>query len=329
MLTKPLAVAAGALALVVPLDHDLAYGVEANTTLTRTIRTSGELEMEFAFLMNGEEQDVGAEAIELAWREELVFVDTIEKVGDAGPARFVREHRTLDTDRTIDTPDETIEEVMTSPLQGESVVFEWDEEEGEWTASLPEDSESELDSEILDDLRADLALVGLLPDRSVAVGDSWPVGLDLYYSLNWPGGILPYLGEEEEERDPYELEGSRQRFANTEAEGTAKLEAVEEGVATVSVVFEASTSAEVEMEVEAEEGVPLDSVTRVQELTTELEVEILWDLEAGRWTSYSITDSTEATMDEVAIFTAPDGEELEMTQRRSFGGESTIEATSQ
>ena len=40
---------------------------------------------------------------------------------------------------------------------------------------------------------------------------------------------------------------------------------------------------------------PLESVTRTQEITSTLEVEILWDLEVGHWTSYTITDEQGTT----------------------------------
>ena len=238
----------------------------------------------------------------------------------------MREHETLSSLRTVETPEETIEEVMGSPLEGTSVVFLLDDEG--WSAELPEDSESEIEQDLLDDLRADLELVGLLPTEEVAEGDTWEVGRELYLSLNWLGGMIPWTTEgEEDDRDPLSVEGSRQRFASAEAEGEATLASVEDGVATIAVTLEGWSSSSVDVEFDADELEHVDSITREQTVDVEMEIEVLWDLEEGRWTSFTITDHTSATMDEVIELVGPEGQELQLIDRRSYENDIEVEAT--
>lgn len=328
MLNKSIALLVAPLLVSAPLENSIELGFEGGTSFLRTIESKGELVLEFAMVVNDEEQDMGAEPIDLAYSETQKFRDTIQSLGDGRPTKIERTHEELIVERTIETPEETIEEELTSPLTGEVAIFTWSDEDSEWSVAQPEDAETELEEDILNDLRPDLDLLGLLPDGEVSVDDEWDVGGELYHCLSWPGGIMTYLFEEQEERDELEADLSRQRYDNVEATGKAKLVSVEDGVATIEVKLEATTEAEVEIEVEEAEEGPTPEVSRTQEAETELEITITWDLEAGHWTSVSMSDTTTMQIDESAKFDM-EGEEFTMVQSRSFEGEIQIEWTNE
>ncbi|MEX1024486.1 MAG: hypothetical protein WD226_05355 [Planctomycetota bacterium] len=325
---KATAVALATTFLAVPVAHELRLGLEADTQLTRSFEAEGAIELNFAQLVDGEEQETDAPTIDIESSRTMVIVDRIEAVTDGAPTRILREYRDMTYERVVDLPEETIDEALTSPLEGESVVFRWDADDDSWSAELPPDSDSDLDQETLDDLRADLDLVGLLPDDEVEVGDSWDVGLELYLSLNWVGGLIPWNGEDDEQ-DPAQLDAARQDFANAEAEGTATLTSVDEDRAIIHISLEGSTWSEVELDIEVEPDSPVDSVRRESTTEVAMDIEVTWDLTLGRWTHFEISDVTTGVSDEIVRLTGPDGQELELTQRRTFASDVEITATNE
>ena len=82
-----------------------------------------------------------------------------------------------------------------SDLEGSTVLFRRDEEEGDVDVRYAEEEDG--DEELLEQLEEDLDFRTFLPEGAVALGESWELGDEAYHALVWPGGYLHLRGEEE------------------------------------------------------------------------------------------------------------------------------------
>ena len=64
--------------------------------------------------------------------------------------------------------------MASSALEGETVMFEWDEDEEAYEVT------SDADDGLLADLRMDIDFAGFLPDGAVDEGDEWELQPDAY-----------------------------------------------------------------------------------------------------------------------------------------------------
>jgi len=245
---------------------------------------------ELLVVVNGDE--VPAEALpelEVTVTEDysVVVTDVFVKVGKGRPTEL---HRTFDEIEymagnlfsMISLEGETStdgEATGESPLEGETVVFEWDADEEEYTRSFQDDGDAKLLEELVEDMDART----LLPDEDIEVGDSWKLDASAFFAFAKPGGDLQLeiTGDES---------ATWQRVTEDEeisGEATLTLKSVEDGIATVEIEGEmtvVSTGAGDLSQVPVAEG----SATQTDTAEFEFEGTLRWDTENGLLQSLDI-----------------------------------------
>lgn len=191
--------------------------------------------------------------------------------------------------------DNSTEMSAQSELEGKTVKFAWNEENGAYDITF---DSGEGDGELLEKLVEDMDLRGLLPVEEVSAGSTWTPSPNAMRDLVAPGGGLRLT--------PKAAEGGMKSFGpgmdrmgdlasmlTEEFEG--KVEAEYKGLREVegakygeiAISFEISTSADLTDEVagmaeEMPEGMGSMEVGNVDiEFSWKGEATILWDLEAG------------------------------------------------
>jgi hypothetical protein len=306
--------------LVAPVE-ELRYAPEDGTTLTRTFEAHAELGPgEAKGWINGQELE-GAEQGSFEFLERIVVRDRIEGVEEGRPTALVRTFVELLQESTYTLDDEETEETSTSDLEGRSVRFVWDDEEEGYVAEVA-DEEGELDADLLEGLREDLDLRGILPDDEVEEGDEWEVEPEVYIAFMWPSGLLDFHAEGEEIDDSIR-ELNQGTIDGIAGKCTARFAGVrdEDGVrvAVLAVEFDVETHAEITVD---DEGASLETQLSVER---ELEGEILWDLEHGHVHSAALSGSSERTTKRKG--TLEHEEAGEVTLEEEVRHEGTIEYT--
>jgi len=170
----------------------------------------------------------------------------------------------------------------TSELEGSTVIFTWNDEDGEYELSFPEGEEG--DADLLEDLSEDMDYRALLPDGELAEGESYEIDLMGLVNVMAPGGDLKIDLEVDGAQagmgpDPAMMSDFRQFFDDA-VEGSATGKFVEmrdvdgTSVAVIELEMEISASADMsEMAAEAmgSEELPAEMSVDRMDLTMSLE----------------------------------------------------------
>lgn len=231
---------------------------------------------------------------------EIEVTDTIVELREGAPKVLKRTYDKLSGAGSVSMSmpqmgDNSTEMSATSELEGKTVKFSWNEENGAYDIAF---DSGEGDAELLEKLAEDMDLRALLPTTEVAAGATWSPSPNAIRDLVAPGGGLSLT--------PKAAEGGMQSFGpgmdnmgdlasmlTDEFEG--KVEAEYKGLREVegakygeiAITFEISTSADLTDEVagmadEMPEGMGSMEVGNVDiEFSWKGEATILWDLESG------------------------------------------------
>lgn len=305
--------------------QELRFAVPAGARVEKTFEGHSELNLdEQSLTINDEEVGRATEDFDLraTWTRTLVFHDEFLEVGRERPLVLTREFRSLESrDRlNVEAGGESHEQTLEgeSALEGLSVRFTWSEDDGEYACRY--DGEERGDRSLLADLVADSDLLGLLPGREVAEGDSWKLDPLLFHHLTSPGGDV-HLRSEESDVD---AERQRQFRENLDGKFSATFEGVreEDGVRVAVIALRADVSTQATTHGEDEDGDPVETHF-VRD--SDCEGELLWDLEAGRPHSYRLTGDVRAIRSQkVSWVDEDDGEHIVMVERTVMSGEATF-----
>lgn len=303
-----------------PKPVALVYAPAAGTTLQRTWRVSYALELE-EMSMSFDGEELPAEYMEdmdsTNSREETrIVTDVLEAVADGRATRLVRRFDTLEARDVMTFSGEDDEESeSSSPLEGKSVVFSWNDEDEAHEVAYSEGEEG--DEEDLDGLEEDMDLRALLPSGEVEPKASWDLAPRVFDSLMALGGDL--LEEEEEE----EIVGGDELEENLDGTFRATfLELREQDgvrVAVVRLEVDVKTYADEEIAEAGDEEMGEMSGTERTEMAVEAEGELLWDLEHG----HALALSLEGTLTMVYaqdMRGTMEGESFEQATSMSFRG---------
>ena len=230
-----------------------------------------------------------------------------------------------------------------SELEGKTVLFSWDDDEGEFTTAY---HESEGDEELLEGLTEDMDFRALLPEGDVSVGDTWEIDPKALVSVLFPGGNTGLVPDDEggaEEMMPG-MDGMGANMGEMlgdllEGEASAEYTGTEEvdGVTVAVISFTISIASSNDMTEIVEESMsempddgPEISVNYVDvEIEMEGEGTLQWDLAANRAHSYEIQGSMNTLMD-MGMGVSMGDNEMEMEQSMemsgTFNSSMTIEA---
>ncbi len=196
-----------------------------------------------------------------------------------------------------------------SELEGARVLFTWDSDAEEFSASFGEDS-GDLDADLLEGLIARCDFAGFLPDEDVSEGDEWEVPTSAYIAITNLCGDLNITREDDEEDGGEEYNEAFDENLAGDLKATWKETREEDGVryAVIALAFELTT------EIEREEEVTFNDVSGTQETTDsfefELAGELLWNLAGNRVHSLNLTGDLEL--------------QREMTQSFDMGGRGLV-----
>ena len=277
---------------------ELVFRPEAERVLVKTfaLNVEGEDAMEFSHT-----QGEGSQSSTLVLTQVLVVTDRILEVEDGQVLKLERTYDTVEreSETTMDIGEMGSHEGSesgASDVEGATVLFEWDPEGEEWSASS-----DDLDDDALLELRYDLDFLDLLPDDEVAEGDEWTIDADTWSDLRnvWEG--IPW-------ESTRTIDGETQGTVTEEADGekpdetrTGEIVARyagtrdEDGI-TVAVI-ELEGTIEVERVAETNEDsdqINMSSYTEVF-LTRSVSGELLWLLDEGRLYSVALETDVESS----------------------------------
>jgi len=200
--TRPLGLVAAATALIsfAPALDEPAFGPEAGSSLTKTFVYGGDFSLDdFTAVVGG--QDIGGMLgsfeVTLELENTVTITDTYVTSADGRPTRLMRWFDAMEgvtaVAMAMDFGSEDQELASSSELEGATVVFEWNDEEGIFDVSFEDD---EGDEDLLDGLVEDMDLRIFLPAGDVSPDDTWEVDLKELGDFVFPGGNLKLLPDE-------------------------------------------------------------------------------------------------------------------------------------
>ncbi|QDU69233.1 hypothetical protein [Engelhardtia mirabilis] len=304
-LSLPSGVPAGPTGLVD--DAPVLAPVEGHR-VRRSFEQSVELEATTIELFQNDETREMEGSLVQTMDEKIVVEDEFVSV-DGGRVLALRRHFIELPRELVNTADDVeMEDTEESELEGEAVLFEWDEEDGEWQRSYAEDSEA--DEDLLDGLVFDMDMTELLPDGEVDVNDSWTFeGEGLRWLLS-PGGEL---GRESTTREKSEIdelidEAGDEMWADMDGGFTVTYTGAEESDGVNVAVF--TLEADFEGMGEAREDLEeVDGERFVKDhFHFEGEGELRWDLDAKCLASSSLEGTISVSRTVGFETEGPDGE---------------------
>jgi len=193
-----LLLAASGLTLL-PSDS-LRYDPAEGSSVTRSATLSWELALEdLSVIAMGQELDasmIGNPEIFLEFRTAVLVTDEFIEVDGGRLIKLARTFDELEAEMVMevssDMGDEEVPEMeYESALVGRTVLFTWDAESEEYSASWGDGEDG--DSDLLEGLVADMDFKDLLPDGEVTRGDSWDFKAEALSGFGMPGGNTALL----------------------------------------------------------------------------------------------------------------------------------------
>jgi hypothetical protein len=307
-----------------PIEVDELRGELADgTVLERDLVVTHELESTLIEIFFGDEAQEADGTLELGFENRNRTIDRTLATEDGRLTAFERTYSELARTETQGDGATSEELDWTSPY--ESAALRFDLDEGEWTATDPED-EYAFDAEDLARLGADLGLRCLLPDEAVAIGDSWEVDGRWARLLLDPAGDLLFEVEELEVPEIFDevLEDMWTNIdAEIEVEYAGRTEVDDEALESFEVTFEIAGDGEAREEIDdpnqegeavLEHGMSFDGTAT-----------LLWNPTTGHAHSFTLEAETEMRRTMGAELVAPDGSVVPTGQRFEFTGELSVE----
>lgn len=212
----------------------------------------------------------------------LVVTDVVDDVEDG---RLTKLSRTFDeiagsaeSESTAGDRSREFTSSATSDLEGETVVFEWDEDDEEY-----EVSSDDVDADLLEDLVFDYDFSALLPDDEVEKDHEWSIDVDAFMAMIDPWeslGMNEHVedsrGSSTDESEP-DVEETSDGEVVAVYEGTRDADGVK--VAVLRIRGEVATDRVIDATREFEHGVSVSHSESSEERT--VEGEALWNIEGG------------------------------------------------
>ncbi len=303
------------------LEDSPAYGPEEGLALTRRFESTSNYEMvDLSLEVDGSPHEGGPEPdMTIEDTEVIVVSDVIEGTEDGRPTKLTRTFDELTNTQIMsaEAMDEDQEMNESSDLQGATVIFTWDADEGEYTIEAGEDDA--IDDDLLAGLEEDMDLRAFLPDDEVEEGDSWEIEAETFLTFMWPGGSLQFYNSEFEEGPSENTERMNEAVVDAltgDGEVTFEGTREEDGVRVAVLALTLEMSSEGTIEVEGPDGNTADNSVTMER---EIEGEILWNLDAGLLHSASLSADATLSFGSAYVFDGPQGS-MDVEQTQTFEG---------
>ena len=345
----PLLVALSFPALVAfdAVAQKLAYGPEDGTSVTINYSRANEVSLEeMEMTMGGQDLSamMGDMEMNMSTTVEVTVTDEYVSMGKGRPAKLKRTFDSLLTSTDVSTEMAAMPEPMevamkgSSELEGETVVFTWNDEEGEYEVAYP----GEGDEELLEDLEEELDFRALLPDADVSKDETWEVDPNALRPAFAPSGSLKMTPAADEGGDsPFSGMGGSQPSMDQVLDGlegevvatfggTRDEEGVQVAVIKLEIEVESANDLSdyaedmmSEMEIPGME-IEMDLEAFDVEYGFEGEGTLLWNLETNLPLSLEITGESNMITDQTIHMSLPGQGDQTMEQSMTMGGTETI-----
>lgn len=334
--------------LSLPLFAFTWSGDEVSFKPGEGLTVSKELSFETTFYlddltMSVDGQEMPPEALGGAMEEGILVNATIGvtdeyvKVAEGRALTLLRTFDELTLEAGPESEAENVDEF--AELEDSTVLFKWDEDEGEYLKSYAGDEEG--DEELLENLDIDMDLLALLPDDEVAVDDTWEIKGEGLESIFFPGGMPGITTPDEEGAEEMaalfkeELEAQFEEafddfVIRCKYVGSREEDEVEVG--EIAFSYEGKASIDLSEMIQAaidlqagEMGVEADVVATV-DLEFEGEGTMLWNLAAGHVAGFDMKGDITVLADVEADIDAM-GESHSMVMSAEVSGEAAWEMT--
>lgn len=305
-----------------PVADTPRFAVEEGTVLKKVFEQSFDITLD-SFTMSVDGNEMATDGFDLSMeqgsKERVELSDTYVSMLAGKPGKLKRTFSVLTGSSVSETSsmqgDETKEDEESSELEGQTVVFTWDEDAEEYATSF---HESDADEDLLDDLEEDTDLRAFLPKGEVAEGDTWEIKASAFAALFSPGGDVKLVGENDEDDDE---EGLDEQFEeNLSGEVTATFKGTRDADGVKVAVIEIAGELSSEAEEEVDEGPGEGSMTA--SIDFDVEGQLLWNLKGGHFASLELSATIDMTMNtEMTI-----QDTHEMQQSMNFTGSLTFNA---
>ncbi len=318
--------ALGALFAFAPGGEKIAFAPEPGSSLSKRFEIKLDFTLdELSLVADGQDiaDMMGAIEIDMTTASTVVVTDGYEALDAGRPKKLKRTFDELASLMHISfsmamAPEGSSDEEMTfaSPLEGETVLFTWNEEQEDFDITF---ADGEGDPELLEGLDEDMDLRALLPDSEVAAGDSWKVEIKELHGLAMPGGNLRIEPDVPDGIDEEDMEFFEELFGGGMHENFDELfdgectctfvgTREEKGarVAEITIELEVASTLDLsdmllkvigrlgEMEGEMPE---LSIETADLNLDFEGQGSLLWDVAAGRMHSFHVSGDAQIAFD--------------------------------
>jgi hypothetical protein len=326
---------AGAALAWTPVLEALRFAPAEGTTVEKTFTNEFDIELDdFSMIVSGQDigQMLGVPSMQISGGSEMVFEDEYGAVTDGRPKKLTRTFATLGSDTAVsfEMMGESSEEggEVTSPLEGQTVVFTWDGDAEEYRVEFAEGSAG--DDDLLEGLEEDADMRSLLPSGDVEEDQSWSFDPEVLQALLMPGGDLAWESDEMADADMEEFEEMFGQFGERafdsaeellDGEGTATFRGTREvdgrEVGVIGLEVEVGSSVDfasliqelIEAAIQEADGeVPDDLDVYVESadvsLDIEAEGELLWDMATNTPFSVRLSGDFSVAVDLVVSGTA-------------------------
>lgn len=298
----------------------ISFAPKAGTSVTKTFTTVTEMELEDAeVLMGGQPAPIGEAEMAMEATQTITVTDTYGAMADGNLTKLSRTFDAIGMETEMDMTMGMSQEMSgegSSPLEGKTVDFTWNEKDGEHDVAFAEGEEGE--PEALEGLDIEMDLTGLLPTEDVSVGESYEIDTMALAQILAPGGDLSLEMEMDGAAgggpvpgaDPGQMGDFSAFFEDVlDGDATGKLKEVRDAdgtrVAVIEIEFDVSASADLtEMVAESlqnnEElppGVSMDVDRMEMAMTYEGKGELLWNLDGGHVHSLEMEADVTTEMD--------------------------------
>lgn len=325
-----------------PAGDKVSFHPESGLSLKRTFSSKQEITLdENSMTINGQPSPMQMEMdMTMGMAQTLKVTDVFEEVKDGRALKLVRTFDAITSNGDFSLESPMIPEPQNkkieakSELEGKTVKFVWDAEKKEHVKTFAKD---EGDEKLLQGLREDMDLVGLLPEGEKAEGDTWDVELEALKSFLMPGGQLG-LKPEKDEKDPSmagmdDMGDLSQILDDLEGKATAEYKGTTEsdGVKCGKILVKFTIKSAKDMSDKVREAMSKSPVGGMQpevdhmdvELEMEGEGELLWNLAGGYAHSFEMSAKIKNTTD-MGFKISAQGKDMDIVNNMAMSGTYTL-----
>lgn len=306
MLDRTLMAVAAAV-LAAPLADSPRNRFEVDSLYAKTFEQTYEFELDaITQTVNGVEVDLGEPVMTMSGERSYELADEYVKVEDDVLTRRRRTFEALAGRASMDLEvmgeSDSLSATLSSPLEGETVLCDWDADEERHEFRFDEGSDGE--ASLLEGLLADAEFQLLPPSREVEQGDSWSIDLADQRAFFAPGGLPrwePELsGDSGSLLEPWQMvavslicmsDASQEIDGELKARWTETVEVDGARAALITLELDADLTADVGEELTRMcLAAELDAVEATYEISWSVEGKgkLLWNLESGHFISLEL-----------------------------------------